>query len=258
MYSYGSPHTAAQKQDDQHERTFSSCVRIQDVVLKTCLGRWTIGRSGERGSGISVLPARYDDDDDVIKTMKMKILVQIQLIDLQCCCKLYIEKLRGIIINSSAINIAQVKQRQLKWKQMQLPTCQPLLVYLAMRFCKLPTIVFLSFFQLFAHWFIPFLNFRLSFSHIAHLFSFFPSFILFHYQHHWHVSHSTPHHPHHTQQLPKQLHLNFLWIFQLPKFGTSANSHATYTTDQSTCKLKNLFQNGVSTYTATYNQKLSG
>ena len=55
---------AAQKQDDQHERTFSSYVRIQVVVLKTCLGRWTIGRSGERGSGISVLPARYDDDDD--------------------------------------------------------------------------------------------------------------------------------------------------------------------------------------------------
>ena len=33
--------------------------------MKTCLGRRTIGRSGERGSGISVLPARYDDDDDV-------------------------------------------------------------------------------------------------------------------------------------------------------------------------------------------------
>ena len=64
MYSYGSPHTAAQKQDDQHERTFSSYVRIQVVVLKTYLGRWTIGRSGERGSGISVLPARYDDDDE--------------------------------------------------------------------------------------------------------------------------------------------------------------------------------------------------
>ena len=58
----GSPHMAAQKQDDQHERTFSSYVRIQVVVLKTCLGRWTIGRSGERGSGISVLPARYDDE----------------------------------------------------------------------------------------------------------------------------------------------------------------------------------------------------
>ena len=55
---------AVQKQDDQHEHTFSSLVRIRDVVLKTYLGRWTIGRSGERGSGISVLPARYDDDDD--------------------------------------------------------------------------------------------------------------------------------------------------------------------------------------------------
>ena len=71
MYSYGSPHTAAQKQDDQHERTFSSCVRIQDVVLKTCLGRWTIGRGGERGSGISVLPARYDDDDDDENSFQM-------------------------------------------------------------------------------------------------------------------------------------------------------------------------------------------
>ena len=28
--------------------------------------RWTIGKSGERGSGISVLPARHDDDDDDI------------------------------------------------------------------------------------------------------------------------------------------------------------------------------------------------
>ena len=64
MYSYGPPHMAVQKQDDQHEHTFSSYVRIRDVVLKTYLERWTIGRSGERGSGISVLPARDDDDDD--------------------------------------------------------------------------------------------------------------------------------------------------------------------------------------------------
>ena len=49
---------AVQKQDGQHEHTFSNYVRIQDVVLKTCLRRWTIG------SGISVLPARHDDDDD--------------------------------------------------------------------------------------------------------------------------------------------------------------------------------------------------
>ena len=64
MYSYGPPHIAVQKQDDQYEHTFSSYVSIQDAVLEIYLGRWTIGRSGERGSGISVLPARYDDDDD--------------------------------------------------------------------------------------------------------------------------------------------------------------------------------------------------
>ena len=54
---------AVQKQDDQHEHTFSRYVRIRDVVLKTCMGRWTMGRSGKRGSGISVLPARHNDDD---------------------------------------------------------------------------------------------------------------------------------------------------------------------------------------------------
>ena len=55
---------AVQKQVDQHEHTFSSYVRIRNVVQKTCLRRWTIGKSGETGSGISVLPARHDDDDD--------------------------------------------------------------------------------------------------------------------------------------------------------------------------------------------------
>ena len=62
MYFYGPPLRAVQEQDDQHEHTFGNYVRIQDVVLKTCLRRWTIGKSGERGSGISVLPARHDDD----------------------------------------------------------------------------------------------------------------------------------------------------------------------------------------------------
>ena len=66
MYSYGPPHMAVQKQEDQHEHTFSNYVRIRDAVQKTCLRRWTIGRSGERGSRISVLPARHDDDDDDI------------------------------------------------------------------------------------------------------------------------------------------------------------------------------------------------
>ena len=57
------------KQDDQQEHTFSSYVRIRYVVLKTYLGRWTIRRSGERGSGISVLPARHDDEDDCYLTL---------------------------------------------------------------------------------------------------------------------------------------------------------------------------------------------
>ena len=64
MYSYGPPHIAVQKQDDQLELTYSNYVRTQDVTLKTCLRRWMIGRNGERGSGISVLAARHDFDDD--------------------------------------------------------------------------------------------------------------------------------------------------------------------------------------------------
>ena len=38
------------------------------------LGWWTIGRSGERVSGISVLPVRYDDDDDDIRDTHWGIL----------------------------------------------------------------------------------------------------------------------------------------------------------------------------------------
>ena len=64
MYSYGPPHIAKQKQDDQLEHTYSSYVRIRDVALKTCQRRLTIGRSGERASRISVLAARHDDDDN--------------------------------------------------------------------------------------------------------------------------------------------------------------------------------------------------
>ena len=64
MYSYGPPHMAKQKQDDRLEHTYSSYVRIRDVAQKTCQRRWMIGRSGERGSGISVLAARHDDGDD--------------------------------------------------------------------------------------------------------------------------------------------------------------------------------------------------
>ena len=63
-YSYGTPHMAKQKQDDHLEHTYSSYVRIRDVALKIWKRRWMIGRSGEKGPGISVLAARHDDDDD--------------------------------------------------------------------------------------------------------------------------------------------------------------------------------------------------
>ena len=39
MYSYGDPHMAKQKQDDQLEHTYSCYVRIRDVALKTCQKR---------------------------------------------------------------------------------------------------------------------------------------------------------------------------------------------------------------------------
>ena len=73
MYSYGPPHMAEQKQDDQLQHTYSSYVRIRDVALKTCQRRWTIGRSGEGGSGISVLAARQDDDYDIMWLKQFKL-----------------------------------------------------------------------------------------------------------------------------------------------------------------------------------------
>ena len=71
MYSCGPPHMDVQKQDDQYELTYSNYVRTQDVTLKTCRRRWMIGRSGERGSGISVLTARHNDDDDITGCWKV-------------------------------------------------------------------------------------------------------------------------------------------------------------------------------------------
>ena len=61
----------------QPARTYlNSYVRIRDVALKTYQRRCMIGRSGERGSGISVLVARHDDDD-----VDISILITILLND---------------------------------------------------------------------------------------------------------------------------------------------------------------------------------
>ena len=64
MYSWGPLHRDEQRQDVQLEHTYSSSVPMLNVARKTCQKQWTIGRSGERGSELSVLTARHDDDYD--------------------------------------------------------------------------------------------------------------------------------------------------------------------------------------------------
>ena len=64
MFSYGPSHMAELKQGDQLKPTYSSSVRIRDIALRTCQKWWTTERSGEKGSGISMLVPRQDDDDD--------------------------------------------------------------------------------------------------------------------------------------------------------------------------------------------------
>ena len=83
----------------QLEPTYSSSVRIRVVALGTYWKRWTIGRDGERGSGISMLIARQDDDDDRIKNAddykkiccinseKLNIMNKISIIK-NCCDKI--------------------------------------------------------------------------------------------------------------------------------------------------------------------------
>ena len=53
-----------QRQDDQLELIYNSSGSIEDVALKTYQERWTIETGDERGSRISVLAGRHDDNDD--------------------------------------------------------------------------------------------------------------------------------------------------------------------------------------------------
>ena len=68
MYSCGPLHMDEQRQDVQLEPSYSSSVPIRDVALRICRKQWTIGRSGERPSEISVLIAWHEDDDDEVKS----------------------------------------------------------------------------------------------------------------------------------------------------------------------------------------------
>ena len=58
-----------QRQDDQSETIYNSFVPIQDIALKTYWERWTMETGGERGLGKSMLTARHEDDDDLIKDL---------------------------------------------------------------------------------------------------------------------------------------------------------------------------------------------
>ena len=102
MFSYGPPHMAEQKQDDQLEPTYSSSVRIRDVALRTCQKWLTIGRSGERGWGISVLAARHDDDDDdeFVSKEHKQIDRGINFLELKICCGLSFKKFGSKIWNA--------------------------------------------------------------------------------------------------------------------------------------------------------------
>ena len=72
MYSCGPLHMDEQRQDDQLEPTYSSSVLIRGAALRTCQKQWTIERGGKRGSGISMLIAWHDDNDDDVGTGQKK------------------------------------------------------------------------------------------------------------------------------------------------------------------------------------------
>ena len=94
MCSDGHPHMADQKQDDQLEYSYSSYVMIRDVTPKTSRRRWMIGRSGERGSGISVLAARHGDDD-ILETSERRIKDEISQL-----CTYQLVKNMGFVDNT--------------------------------------------------------------------------------------------------------------------------------------------------------------
>ena len=94
-----------QRQDVQFEPTYSSSVPIRDVVLRICRTQWTIGRCGERGSGISMQiewndDDEEDDDDDcklyLIFWNNMHILNDVDFLNI--CIFLTVESFRKISV----------------------------------------------------------------------------------------------------------------------------------------------------------------
>ena len=64
-----------QRQDNQLEPIYNSCVSIQDVALKTYWEWWTIEMGGGKGSGRFVLAVWYVDDDDYMSKIDLTELL---------------------------------------------------------------------------------------------------------------------------------------------------------------------------------------
>ena len=58
-------------------------IKQLSVALKTYRKRWTVGRSGKRGSGISVLMAWQDDGDEMIEEFYYPLIGLCQVIRLR-------------------------------------------------------------------------------------------------------------------------------------------------------------------------------
>ena len=82
------PHMAGQK----YEHTFSSYVRIRGVALKTCQRRWTIGKSGERGS-VCVRERERESGGEGERDMNILGLIY-RLIWIDCYIYIYIYSVR--------------------------------------------------------------------------------------------------------------------------------------------------------------------
>ena len=102
------PHMAKQKQDDQLEHTYSSYVRIWDVALKTRQRQWMIGRSGERGSGISVQMAGHNDDDCTPIGITVRVFAN-DLRDLGSIPGLVIPKTKKMVLDAVSLNTQHYK-----------------------------------------------------------------------------------------------------------------------------------------------------
>ena len=86
-----------QRQNDQLEPIYNCSMPIQDVALKTSREQRMIETGGERGSGISVLAARHDDDDD--NDMYTHIQKYLAIL------KIFISHPKSIIFNEKLSNV---------------------------------------------------------------------------------------------------------------------------------------------------------